>query len=111
MNLTKSLLVASLLDPRYKLFFLKYCLMKVYEEEVVIAKQMLLLLGLKRIILITRACCKGVHRVMLLHRPKWVVQQVHFLCYLENASWGWNLQCLGIKEGLIDQEDQKLILT
>ncbi|KAJ1266519.1 hypothetical protein BS78_08G157500 [Paspalum vaginatum] len=29
----KILLVASLLDPRYKLIFLKYCLMKVYGEE------------------------------------------------------------------------------
>jgi len=29
----KVLLVASLLDPRYKLTFLKYCLMKVYGEE------------------------------------------------------------------------------
>ena len=30
----KILLVASLLDPRYKLTFLKYCLMRVYGEEV-----------------------------------------------------------------------------
>ncbi|CAL4985412.1 unnamed protein product [Urochloa decumbens] len=30
----KILLVSSLLDPRYKLSFLKYCLMKVYGEEV-----------------------------------------------------------------------------
>lgn len=34
----KILLVASLLDPRYKVVFLKYCLMKVYGEEVADSK-------------------------------------------------------------------------
>ena len=88
----KILLVASLLDPRYKLTFSKYCLMRVYGEEVeevADRKANYDLIWFKHIILITKTCNKGVPKVTFHHLPKsWFFKYVVFGVWKMKARAG-----------------------